>query len=300
MELRHLEYFVEVVRLGGFTAAAKALGTTQPTVSKALSLLEHECGVPLLDRLNGGVKVTDVGQLVLRRATAMLAERDNIRAEIAEHKGLATGRLRLGLPMLGSSILFAPLVAAYRQRYPGIEIDLQEQGSHRLEELVRSGQIEMGATLYPVPPDFEWQEVIDEPMVALLPMGHPLAGRRSVKFNELIKSPFILFDQGFALNTIMAKACRARNIELNVAARGAHADFIIALVSAGLGVSLLPRLELQSRGKLSVATALIDEKDLRWRLGLMWRRALPLSPAASRWLALVKDSQIGAKSTQQV
>jgi DNA-binding transcriptional LysR family regulator len=292
MELRHLEYFVEVVQQGGFTAAARSLGTTQPTVSKALSLLEHECGSRLLDRLSEGVQVTDIGEKVLRRATAMLAERDYLLAELAEHKGLITGHLRLGLPVLGSSVLFAPLVAAYRQRYPGIEIDLHEQGSRRLEELVRSGQIEMGATLDPVPADFEWQEVIDEPLVALLPIGHPLDGRESVKFNELVQSPFILFGQGFVLNTILAKACRARNIELNIAARGAHADFIIALVSTGLGVSLLPRLEVESRGKLSVATALIDEDDLRWRLGLMWRRSLPLSPAASRWLELVQASDL--------
>lgn len=292
MELRHLEYFVEVVRLGGFTAAARSLGTTQPTVSKALSLLEHECGVRLLDRLTDGVKVTDVGQMVLRRATAMLAERDYLQAEIAEHKGLITGRLRLGLPILGSGVLFARLVAAYRQRYPGIEIDLHEQGSRHLEDLLRSGQIEMGATLYPVPTDFEWEEVIDEPMLALLPRGHPLEGRKTVKFDELVASPFIAFEQGFVLNTILAKACRARNVDLNIAARGGHADFIIALVATGLGVSLLPRLEVESRGQLSVATALIDEQDLRWRLGLMWRRSVSLSPAAARWLSLVKESPL--------
>mgnify|MGYP001241244178 FL=1 len=293
MELRHLEYFVEVVRLGGFTAAARSLGTTQPTVSKALSLLEHECAVRLLDRLTDGVKVTDVGQMVLRRATAMLAERDYLQAEIVEHKGLITGRLRLGLPILGSGVLFARLVAAYRQRYPGIEIDLHEQGSRHLEDLLRSGQIEMGATLYPVPTDFEWEEVIDEPMLALLPRGHPLEGRKTVKFDELVASPFIAFEQGFVLNTILAKACRARNVDLNIAARGGHADFIIALVAAGLGVSLLPRLEVESRGQLSVATALIDEQDLRWRLGLMWRRSVSLSPAAARWLRLVKESPLG-------
>ncbi|WP_269522885.1 LysR family transcriptional regulator [Coraliomargarita parva] len=291
MELRHLECFVEVVRHGGFSAAARALGTTQPTISKALSQLEFECGSRLLNRLSDGVQLTDAGEMVLRRATAMLAEREYLQAELAEFHGMETGHLRLGLPALGSSVLFAPLVAAYRQRYPGIEVDLHEQGSQHLEGLLRSGEIEMGATLDPVPADFEWQLVIDEPLVALLPNNHPLAGREQVKFKELASSPFILFERGFVLNTILAKACRKRQIELNVAARGAHADFIIALVSAGLGISLLPRLEVEARGKLSIATARIDEKDLRWRLGLMWRRGIPLSPAASRWLELVRKSR---------
>ncbi|MDP0501206.1 MAG: LysR family transcriptional regulator [Verrucomicrobiota bacterium JB022] len=289
MELRHLECLVEVVRQGGFSAAARVLGTTQPTVSKALGQLEHECGARLLDRLGEGVRLTDAGETVMKRAVAMLAERDHLLAELAALKGLQTGRLRLGLPTLGSSVLFAPMVAAYRQRYPAIEIELREQGSRHLEELVRGGEIEMGATLDPVPEDLDWRLLVDEPLVALLPLGHPLAGRDTVKLRELAASPFILFEYGFVLNAILMRACRQRGLSLNVATRGGHADFIIALVSTGLGVSMLPRLEVESRSNLPVRTALIDEADLRWRLGLMWRRGSTLSPAATRWLDLATE-----------
>lgn len=291
MELRHLECFVEVVRQGGFSAAARALSTTQPTVSKAVSQLEHECAVRLLDRLGDGVRTTDAGERVLRRASIMLAEREHLIAELAGLRGLQTGRLRLGLPVLGSSVLFAPLVAAYRQRYPGIEIELREQGSRDLEALVRSGEIEMGATLDPVPEDLEWQQVVDDSLVALLPEAHPLASRASLRFKELASSPFILFERGFVLNTILARACRKRGVEMNVVARGAQADFIIALVAAGLGVSLLPKLAAQTRTNLSVRSVPIEDKDIRWRLGLIWRRGISLSPAAERWLALVKEER---------
>ncbi|MBC2594464.1 LysR family transcriptional regulator [Ruficoccus amylovorans] len=296
MELRHLECLVEVVRQGGFSAAARTLGMTQPTVSKAVGQLEHECGARLLDRLKEGVRVTDAGACVLRRAKMMLTERDHLNDELAELRGLESGRLRLGLPVLGSSILFAPQVAEYRRRYPGIDIELREHGSRHLEEQVRSGEIEMGATLYPVPQDFEWQQVIDEPLVALLPAGHALAGRRTVKFKELTASPFILFESGFVLNAVLARACRQRGVELEVAARGAHADFIIALVSAGLGVSVLPRLIIETRNNIGVSTPLIEDKDIRWRLGLIWRRSLSLSPAAEKWLALVREKQSPARS----
>ncbi|MBB5353020.1 DNA-binding transcriptional LysR family regulator [Haloferula luteola] len=289
MELRHLECLVEVVKCGGFSAAARSLGTTQPTVSKALQQLEHDCGAPLLDRLGHGVRLTDAGELVWRRATAILAERENLQAELAGLRGMERGRLRLGLPVLGSSVLFAPLVAAYRQRYPGIEIELHEQGSQRLEEQLRRGEIEMAATLAPVPPEMEWRELVDEPLLALLPKGHPLAGRSSVRFHELTASPFILFEKGFVLNAVLARACRKRGIELHEAARGRHADFVIALVSSGLGVSLLPRLEVEPRRPLALETALIDESDLRWRLGLIWRTGALLSPAAQRWLELVEE-----------
>lgn len=289
MELRHLESFVETVRQQGFSAAAGVLGSTQSTVSKSVKQLEHDCGAVLLDRLPTGVRLTEAGEWVFRRAISMLAERDHLLAELDALRGVERGRLRLGLPALGSSVLFAPLVAEYHHRYPGIEIELIEQGSKRLEEMVRGGEIEMGATLAPAPAEMEWRPIVDEPLVALLPRDHPLADRESIRFRELAKSPFIVFERGFVLNSMLRAASRKLGIRLTEAARGATADFIIALVSSGMGVSVLPRLEVESRGKLSLATALLDEKDLRWNLGLIWRAGSTLSPAARHWLDLVAE-----------
>lgn len=289
MELRHLETLVEVVRRGGFSAAAKALKTTQPTVSKAIGQLEYDCGAPLLERLSAGVRLTSAGETVFKRAATMLGEREKLKAELAKLQGLETGRLRIGLPTLGSSVLFAPLVAAYRKRFPGIEIDLIEHGSRRLEEALRAGEIELGSTLWPIPDEFEWQLVRDEPLVALLPFGHPLNGRSTVKLRELASTPFILFDRGFALNTIITAAFRKQGLTMTEAARSGNPDFIIALVAAGLGVAMLPRLEIAARSRLSVETALVDEPDLRWRLGLIWRKEANLSPAATHWLSLAKE-----------
>jgi DNA-binding transcriptional LysR family regulator len=289
MELRHLETLVEVVRRGGFSAAAKTLKTTQSTVSKAVSQLEHDCGAPLLERLGQGVRLTSAGETVFRRAAGMLSERDKLKAELARLHGLETGRLRLGLPTLGSSVLFAPLLATYRKRYPGIDIDLIEHGSRRLEEALRAGEIEVGATLWPSSDEFDWQLVRDEPMMALLPSGHPLCRKGPLKLKDLVSTPFIFFDRGFALNAIIASACHKRGLNPVEVARSGNPDFIIALVAAGLGVAMLPRLEIVARGKLSIETALVDESDLRWRLGLIWRQGASLSPAAVRWLALAKE-----------
>lgn len=300
MELRDLEILAEVVRRNGFSAAAKTLKTTQSTVSKAIAQLEHDCGAPLLDRLSSGVRLTGAGELVFKRAATMLAERDALKAELAKLQGLETGRLRLGLPTLGSSVLFAPLVAAYRKRYPGIEIDLIEHGSRRLEEALRAGSIELGSTLWPVSNEFEWQLVRDEPLMLLLPNGHPLSGRDTVKLKDLPPSPFILFDRGFALNGIITDAFRKQGLTMTEVARSGNADFIIALVAAGLGIAMLPRLEIASRGKLSVRTALVDEPDLRWRLGLIWRKEAHLSPAANHWLSLARDMRNAATDTKAV
>ncbi|HEY5893387.1 MAG TPA: LysR family transcriptional regulator, partial [Chthoniobacterales bacterium] len=290
MELRHLRFFLEVVQRGGFSAAAKALGSTQPTVSKAILQLEHDCGEMLLNRLPQGVKPTNAGQVVLRRAAAMLAEEESLRAELGTLRGLETGRLSLGVSPLGNAAIFAPLIAAFRQRHPGIRIELREEGSHRLEAAVQSGEIEIGTSLSPVKDDFAWQAVCDEPLVALLPAGHVLARRDHLKLVDLAESPFIFFERGFALNSLITAACRRRGIELVEAARSGQPDFILALVEAGLGVAVFPQLMVTARERPAVRAVVLDEKDLRWRLGLIWRKSAPLSPAAQHWLKLVRET----------
>ena len=105
MEIRTLRAFVEVVRQGGFSQAAKTVFATQSTVSKAVKQLENEFGVPLLDRIGHRSKLTAAGEIVVRRAQRILAERDDLIAELGELRGLKRGTLRLGLLPVGSGML---------------------------------------------------------------------------------------------------------------------------------------------------------------------------------------------------
>ena len=159
LEIRTLRAFVEVVRQGGFSQAAKVVFATQSTVSKAVKQLEDEIGVLLLDRLGHRSTLTSAGEIVYRRALRILAERDDLISELDEVRGLKRGLLRLGLPPMVSSILFAPLLAIYRKRYPGIEIRLVENGIDRLEEILSAGDIDFAASTIPVAEGLEWQSV---------------------------------------------------------------------------------------------------------------------------------------------
>ncbi|MBE9607566.1 LysR family transcriptional regulator [Acetobacteraceae bacterium H6797] len=288
MDLRALRAFATVAHEGGFSAASRVMGATQPTLSKAVKQLEEELGGPLLLRLGNGVALTDLGEVVLRHARQMLAQREALLAEIAARRGMLQGRLRLGLPTFGSAILFAPLVAAFRARYPGIDFELREQGSVSLQQAVLAGELDLAVALQPLPDTLHWHPVRDEPLVALLPQGHPLAGRETLRLVELRESPFILFERGFALNDLVEHACRRRGFSPREAARSGQPDFIVALVAAGLGIALLPRLMVEGRSTAPVETALVAEPDLRWQAGLVWRRDAPLSPAAKAWVEMVR------------
>lgn len=289
MELRTLRAFVEVVRQGGFSQAAKVVFATQSTISKAVKHLEDELGVILLDRVGHRSTLTAAGEIVYRRALSMLAERDDLVAELDELRGLKRGMLRLGLPPLGSSTLFAPLFATYRSRYPGVEIRLDEHGSKRLEELLLAGEMDFAATLLPVSDVFEAEPVRSEPLVALLPPSHPCCNATSVRLPELAASPFILFESGFALNAIILDACDRQGVVPNIVARSAQIDFIVALVAAGLGVGFLPRMIAEQRANAAVARVLLEEPGTDWSMAVIWRRGAYLSDAARAWLQLTRE-----------
>jgi DNA-binding transcriptional LysR family regulator len=289
MEIRTLRAFVEVVRRGGFSQAAKTVFATQSTVSKAVKQLEDEIGFPLLDRIGHRSKLTSAGEVVYRRALRLLAERDDLMAEIEELRGLKRGMLRLGLPAIASNILFAPLFAAYRRRYPSVEIRLVEHGAVRLEELLLAGEIELGASLLPVPEGFETQDVRREPLVALLPEKQPLSRKKSLGLVDLRHLPFILFEPDFAITRIILDACRQHGFEPTIAVRGSQIDFVTELVAAGMGVAFLPRMIAAERSHPQVRRVLLAEPNTEWHMAIIWRRGSYLSHAANAWLQLARE-----------
>ena len=289
MELRNLRAFVEVVRQGGFSQAAKTVFATQSTVSKAVRQLETELGAPLLNRIGHRSTLTAVGEVVYRRALRMLAERDDLLTELDDLRGLKRGTLRLGLPPVGSSTLFAPLFAIYRQRYPGVDIRLIEHGADRLEEILRAGDIELAASLLPAAADFLWQPVRSEPMTVLIPRAQARPLRRSIDLAALKELPFVLFEEGFAINRMILDLCRSRGFEPQVIARSSQIDFIVELVSAGLGVAFLPRMIAVQQARPSIHQAQLREPHTQWQLAMMWRREAYLSHAARAWLQILGE-----------
>jgi len=288
MEIRTLRAFVEVVRQGGFSQAAKTIFTTQSAVSKAIKQLEEEIGVPLLNRLGHKSKLTAAGEIVYARALRILVERDALLAELDELRGVKRGTLRLGLPPVGASTLFAPLFAAYRSRYPEIDIHLVEHGAEKLEEMLLTGELDLIASLLPVSEEFDWQEVRREPLMVLLPDNSPLAEHPSLRLADLKTMPFILFQTGFALNRVILDACKRNGFEPLVTAQSGQVDFIEQLVASGMGIAFLPRMIADQRSQALVRAITLAEPGMDYHIAMVWRRGTYIPHAARAWLQLSK------------
>lgn len=296
MEYRTLRAFVEVVREGGFSQAAKKVFATQSTISKAVQQLEQELGTPLLDRLGHRSVLTAAGEVVYRRGVRLLADRDDLVAEVDEVRGLQRGVLRLGLPPVGSSVLFAPLFAIYHRRHPGIELRLVEHGSDRLEQSLREGEIDFAGALLHASPEFDWVPVRTEPLVALLAESHPLARRRRVALQDLRETPFILFEPGFTLHRMLMDASRRAGFDPNVIVRSSQIDFMAELAASGLGVTFLPKMIATPRLRPGLRAVPLDAPGTEWAMAMAWRRGAYLSEAAKAWLALVREHHGNGKS----
>jgi DNA-binding transcriptional LysR family regulator len=171
MELRLLRAFIEVVRCGGFTEAGKRIFATQSTVSKMVKQLEEELGVQLIDRSGPRARPTEPGLMVYQRGLDMLAMRDELLTRIGEFDSLKRGVLRMGVPTVGGDMLFAPVLAEFRRRYPLIQIKLIEHGSAHLHEILRAGDLDVAGILLPVTQELDHRPVRREPVVALVPEG---------------------------------------------------------------------------------------------------------------------------------
>lgn len=289
MEFHQLRSFVEVVRQGGFTQAAKTLHATQSTISKQVAQLEQRLGVLLLERNGPNLRLTDAGTLVLRRADELLRLRQDLYSELDDLSQLARGELRLGLPLLGGEVMFAELFAAYRQRYPNIVVRLFEGGSKLMEEALLRGDLDIGGSLTPNDPALAFQPFCNEPLDVLLPEAHELAGCDGIALAQLKDAPFLLYQQSFTLNDRLLLACRQAGFTPREVGRSGQADFLAALVAAGQGVVLLPRIVARTLERPGLRRVPLVEPDLRWDIAFVWRQGAYLSRAAQAWLDLLKE-----------
>ncbi|MFR6519615.1 MAG: LysR substrate-binding domain-containing protein [Bilophila wadsworthia] len=157
-----------------------------------------------------------------------------------------------------------------------------------VEPMVLSG-IDLAVT-FSLSANFSWLQ-IGRTAHVIMPPDHPLADRKRLKMDELADNAFIGFEQGFLLNDRIKAVCRQRGLKLNECLRSGQLDFIMTLVATGIGVALLPRLELERRELPNIHIALLDEEELRWRAAFVWRRGAVLSSAAQAWLKLLPGGE---------
>lgn len=250
MELRHLRYFVAVAEEGHITRAAERLGIQQPPLSHQIRALERELGVQLFRRLPRGVELTEAGRSFIEDARAALARvGQGVEAAKRAARG-EQGHLRLAVPPTAPFHPFVPqVILAFREAYPLVSLTMEENLRMETLEQLRGGQMDVAFLRASIaaPEGLVVHPLLEEPMVAALPSGHPLA--RSARSQDaalplraLAGETFIAYarQQGPALYEAMAAACLQAGFSPQLGQEAPRISTALSLVATGFGVTLVP------------------------------------------------------------
>ena len=250
IDVRRLRVLREVAARGSFSAAGEALSFTQSAVSQHIAALEREAGATLVERGPRGIRLTQAGEALVRHADAVLARLDDAEQELAAIAGLRGGRLRLGTFPSAGVTLVPQAVAEFRGCYPDVELRMVEAEPDEAIPRLRAGEIDLtlaydyDAVPEPPAPDLERIPLLDDPLDAVLPTGHPLATAETVSVADLADEPWITGVGPTSCGRNSLHVCRAAGFEPHVALESNDCQTIQSFVAAGVGVSLLPRLGL--------------------------------------------------------
>ena len=244
IDLRRLTYFVAVAEELHFGRAAARLHIAQPPLSQAIRKLEDELGVELFRRNRRRVELTDAGRLLLDNGRPLLQEADRVEALLVKAGRGEAGRLRVGFVGSASYETLPAVLRAFRRDRPEVELTLREMTTPDQLAALGTGRIDVGL-VRPPPRDVGPVDVlplVEERLIAVLPDTHPLAARERVAVAELAEEPFVFFPRriGVTLYDDVMDVCREAGFAPRVVQEADETHTVVSLVSAGIGVSLLP------------------------------------------------------------
>jgi DNA-binding transcriptional LysR family regulator len=243
VELRHLRYFIAVAEELHFGRAAARLRIAQPPLSQQIRRLEEELQALLLRRTSRHVELTSAGRLFLQEARAVVAQA-NRAARIAQRASRGEiGQLFVGCTPWADFTSGPKIIRGFGKRYPHVEVELHSLSSAEQISALEDGRIDAGILRPPV----QNQALMTEPLMAerlvvAFPRGHRFAGSHRVPWRDLADEPYVLLSRrrAPAFDGLVAQACAAAGLTLSVRYEVDHPQAVLALVAAGLGVSLIP------------------------------------------------------------
>jgi DNA-binding transcriptional LysR family regulator len=243
----------EVADRGSFSAAADSLHLTQSAVSQQIAALEKETGTKLLERNHGSVRLTDPGTALVAHADAVIARLDEAERELADIAELRGGRLRMvSFPTAGATLV-ASAVPAFRERYPGVELELGEAEPEQSIPRLKGGDYDIALAYdfdsvpFPEDRDTEREFLLEERLQVALPADHPLAKRKSIHLDQLSDETWACGLSPSSCRANVIEWTRAAGFEPGISFGSDDYQVIQALVAAGMAVALLPELLLTGR-----------------------------------------------------
>lgn len=284
-DLVELETFLAVAELGSFSAAAKKMHVSQPSVTNRVQRLEAMLKTKLVERTTRRVSVTPDGAELANRARLAL---QGLRELLLDFQSrAASSRLRAVIattPMLAAVVL-PQLIQSFRQAYPAMQIQVRDLQYEDVLAAVESGQADLAVSAFDDDSDkLRFEPLAREPMLVVLPKAHPLAGQKHISLEQLACLPLMLLERYTLLQSRLSKALAKRGLSLSTIQHSTNVGTVLGLVDAGLGATFLPRYMAQRYSLESRATLDVPEIDLSRNFGVLVRTKADLNLASTLFL----------------
>ena len=287
MDTAKIAALLAAAELGSISKAADSLGYTQSGVTHIVNSLEEEAGFPLLLRGNRGVRLTAEGERLAPLMRELLQNADRLEQEMALTRGVERGTVRIGTYSSISLRWIPRILEAFQERYPGISVELLEGNGPEIEEWLSSGRIDIAFTSLQPHFNFDTIKIQDDPMMAVLPRTHPMAGAEVFPIGRFKGEPFLVYTTTSNVpDEDLARAMRIAGIPKKAKLSSNFDVTILSMVEHNLGVTIMPKLILE--GSSADVAAIPLDPPLKRTLGMAMRSGKAASPAMRRMIDCAK------------
>jgi LysR family hydrogen peroxide-inducible transcriptional activator len=285
--LKQLRYFDALAREQHFGRAADACAVTQPALSMQIQDLEASLGIALVERTRNGIKLTPKGEEIAIRAQRLLNDVRNL-VDYARHAGgILSGTLRLGVIPSIAPYLLPPLLPLLKEKYPNLELYIRETQTQPLTDELVEGKLDVLLLALPMKsPDIETLPVFDDRFLLAVPKSKKLSGRVRATKDMVEGDRLLLLEEGHCLRDQALTYCSLQQVDAINTFGASSLSTIVEMVSAGLGITLLPEIcvGVEGRSRDIKVIRFVDPEPSR-SIGLAWSRS---SPRRDDFLALAK------------
>jgi LysR family hydrogen peroxide-inducible transcriptional activator len=291
MELSQLRYVLAVAETGNFTRAATRSNIAQPSLSQQIIKLEKELGHKLFHRLGRKAVLTEAGIAFIERARRILFEVEDATKELGDSPTFER-RITVGAIPTLAPYLLPGVLARSRKRYPNLQVNIREDFKATLVREMLQGDLDLALAATPVEePSIQVEVLWKEPLILVVPKGHPLAAKKRVTGADLATETFILLGSSSSLAAQVSRFCGDHHFEPHIGSRCAQVATVKALVGIGAGISILPTLAKAAEDAATLVYVTLADAEPFREIAVLRHMQRYQSRGAEQFLALLREAQ---------
>lgn len=283
MTLQQLEVFIKVAENRSFTKAGELLALTQSAISHIISSLEIELGFTILNRNRAGVSITNEGQKIFQHALEIVNKVELLKQEASSIIGIESGTLKIGcFPSIAPKIL-TDIILSYQKKYPKIELKIFEGNYNEIENWVSTGVIDLGFSAIS-PENLDFIPLFQDDLMVIVNENHPFSLREKIYINEIEAQSYIMAKSG--CDVLLKQIFKENDVHPNIKFEIEDNNTLLAMVSNGLGISIVPKIILNFKQEQLKALKLLPR--VFRTVGILIKSHETTSPAS---LSFIKEIQ---------